>query len=116
MSFCSNCGARVPDDATNCTACGAPVSAASTNEQEGPRALSIDPGMTAQVQQYAREGKKIQAIKEYREQTGAGLKEAKDAVERWMQAEGIVAASGSGCGTSVLILMTFLGGGLFLVL
>lgn len=28
-----------------------------------------------------REGKKIQAIKAYRERTGAGLKEAKDAVE-----------------------------------
>jgi ribosomal protein L7/L12 len=30
----------------------------------------------------ARDGKKIQAIKVYREVTGAGLKEAKDAVER----------------------------------
>ena len=30
----------------------------------------------------ARDGKKIQAIKMYREVTGAGLKEAKDAVER----------------------------------
>lgn len=29
-----------------------------------------------------RDGKKIQAIKTYREITGAGLKEAKDAVER----------------------------------
>ncbi|WP_369234476.1 ribosomal protein L7/L12 [Streptomyces sp. R21] len=29
-----------------------------------------------------RDGKKIQAIKAYREITGAGLKEAKDAVER----------------------------------
>jgi large subunit ribosomal protein L7/L12 len=29
-----------------------------------------------------REGKKIEAIKHYREATGAGLKEAKDAVER----------------------------------
>jgi ribosomal protein L7/L12 len=29
-----------------------------------------------------REGKKIEAIKVYRERTGAGLKEAKDAVER----------------------------------
>jgi ribosomal protein L7/L12 len=30
----------------------------------------------------ARDGKKIQAIKVYREVTGVGLKEAKDAVER----------------------------------
>ncbi|MCT9111775.1 ribosomal protein L7/L12 [Streptomyces mirabilis] len=30
----------------------------------------------------ARDGRKIQAIKAYREVTGAGLKEAKDAVDR----------------------------------
>ena len=38
---------------------------------------------TAEVQLLARTpGQKIAAIKLYREQTGAGLKEAKDAVER----------------------------------
>ncbi|MFG2362682.1 ribosomal protein L7/L12 [Streptomyces mirabilis] len=35
-----------------------------------------------QVAALAREGRKIQAIKAYREVTGAGLKEAKDAVDR----------------------------------
>ncbi|MFF4957857.1 ribosomal protein L7/L12 [Streptomyces sp. NPDC001222] len=35
-------------------------------------------GVTALV----REGRRIQAIKQYREVTGAGLKEAKEAVER----------------------------------
>ncbi|MFE2515033.1 ribosomal protein L7/L12 [Streptomyces mirabilis] len=35
-----------------------------------------------QVVALAREGRKIQAIKVYREVTGAGLKEAKDAVDR----------------------------------
>ena len=35
-----------------------------------------------QVAHYMRQGKKIQAIKAYRESTGADLKEAKDAVER----------------------------------
>ena len=34
------------------------------------------------VQAFLKDGKKIQAIKAYRERTGAGLKEAKDAVER----------------------------------
>lgn len=33
----------------------------------------------------AQRGDKIEAIKLYREQTGAGLKEAKDAVEDWLQ-------------------------------
>lgn len=40
-----------------------------------------DPRM-AEVVALLREDKKIQAIKVYREITGAGLKEAKDAVER----------------------------------
>lgn len=35
----------------------------------------------AEVQDLVRRGKKIQAIKVYREHTGVGLKEAKDAVE-----------------------------------
>ena len=35
-----------------------------------------------QVRELARRGQKIQAIKLYREQTGAGLAEAKHAVER----------------------------------
>ncbi len=40
-----------------------------------------DPRMD-EVVALAREGKKVPAIKVYREITGAGLKEAKDAVER----------------------------------
>jgi ribosomal protein L7/L12 len=32
--------------------------------------------------------RKIHAIKVYREETGAGLKEAKDAVEKWMRERG----------------------------
>lgn len=40
-----------------------------------------DPRM-GEVEALLRDGKKIQAIKVYREITGVGLKEAKDAVER----------------------------------
>jgi ribosomal protein L7/L12 len=36
---------------------------------------------TAEIQDLLRRGNKIEAIKLYREQTGLGLKEAKDAVE-----------------------------------
>jgi ribosomal protein L7/L12 len=41
-----------------------------------------DPQHLPQVTALLREGKKIQAIKAYREATGADLKEAKDAVDR----------------------------------
>ena len=45
--------------------------------------LGIDPsqGANQQVIELMKAGQKIQAIKAYREQTGAGLKEAKDYVE-----------------------------------
>ena len=39
-------------------------------------------GMPAHVVSLAREGKKIEAIKAYREATGVGLAEAKDAVDQ----------------------------------
>lgn len=40
------------------------------------------------------DGRKIEAIKIYRQATGAGLKEAKDAVERW-EARGLGSDSGT---------------------
>ncbi|MFG3342119.1 ribosomal protein L7/L12 [Glycomyces sp. NPDC048151] len=40
------------------------------------------PDPLADVRELARRGKTIQAIKAYRERTGVGLKEAKEAVER----------------------------------
>ncbi|HEV2969527.1 MAG TPA: ribosomal protein L7/L12 [Pirellulales bacterium] len=43
------------------------------------------------------QGRKIAAIKVYRERTGAGLKEAKEAVEAVAANRGIVAPSRSGC-------------------
>jgi hypothetical protein len=46
--------------------------------------LGIDPyqGLDNQVAELVRSGQKIEAIKLYRAQTGVGLKEAKDYVER----------------------------------
>jgi len=46
--------------------------------------LDNDPGLSATVKELAEQGQKIAAIKTYREQTGAGLKEAKDAVESYL--------------------------------
>jgi ribosomal protein L7/L12 len=56
-------------------------------ENAGLRPYQVAPerpatGM-AEVDRLVRAGRKIQAIKVYRELTGVGLKEAKDAVERW---------------------------------
>ena len=49
--------------------------------------------------------KKIEAIKLYRQRTGTGLKEAKDAVEAIAANHGIVAPRGSGCLGVILLLL-----------
>jgi ribosomal protein L7/L12 len=51
-------------------------------------------------------GKKIAAIKLYRERTGSGLKDSKDAVEALAVRHGIVAPAQSGCfGVLALLLL-----------
>ena len=40
-------------------------------------------GLDADIQQLVTDGRKINAIKLYRERTGVGLAEAKDAIEAW---------------------------------
>lgn len=44
--------------------------------------VAVEEPELAEVTALLRQGKKIQAIKVYRETTGVGLKEARDAVER----------------------------------
>ncbi|MGI5456386.1 ribosomal protein L7/L12 [Streptomyces sp. CA-249302] len=48
----------------------------------GHLGLQEDEPWSAEVAELVRDGKKIEAIKVYREATGVGLKEAKDAVEK----------------------------------
>ena len=50
------------------------------------------------------QGQKLQAIKLYRERTGAGLAEAKETVERVATEHGITRPAGSGCLGAVLML------------
>lgn len=42
---------------------------------------SLEPGITPQIRQLVDEGQYILAIKAYPEETGAGLKEAKEAID-----------------------------------
>ena len=49
------------------------------------RFVDLDPNLNAKEQELASDPKmKIAAIKAYRDRTGAGLREAKDAVENWI--------------------------------
>jgi ribosomal protein L7/L12 len=74
MPRCTACGHDNPAQARNCDGCGADLPRAS-----GP--VSLSDGLVRQVRTLVAEGRKIEAIKVYRGETGVGLKEAKDAVE-----------------------------------
>lgn len=117
MKRCSYCDHFNPDDAVNCERCGgelergrdAPREAESEAESEAEGSPSVAPAggqssIEDEVLQIAREAGKIPAIKVYRELTGAGLKEAKDAVEAILARHG-VQSKATGCGTAVLLLV-----------
>jgi ribosomal protein L7/L12 len=59
-------------------------------------------------------GQKIPAIKLYRERTGAGLKESKDAVEALARRHGL-APKGAGCAGVVALLLGIAGAGVVLI-
>ena len=78
MIKCSKCGNANPEGITFCAQCGADFGPA-------PRKVpAAEPD--EQVGSLLAEGRKIEAIKQYREQTGLDLAEAKAAVERRGQA------------------------------
>jgi hypothetical protein len=105
---CPYCSRPLPEQAERCDACGAwvagqtRVTAATAGLGEpAPSALDFEDLLAKLV----REGKKIQAIKQYRDATGAGLKEAKEYVE-WLAARrGISVRCGSGCATTTAALL-----------
>ncbi len=71
--FCTHCGSALEDGARFCGHCGAPAGS-------GGGAVATA-GPDDAVRERLAAGDKIGAIKLYRQQTGLGLKEAKDAVE-----------------------------------
>jgi ribosomal protein L7/L12 len=64
----------------------------------------VDSSLEAEIVSLLEGGKKIEAVKIYRERTGMGLKEAKDAVEAIAADHKIVTLSGSGCLGAALFL------------
>lgn len=67
-----------------------------------PRA--VESGLELAVLEVMRQGRKIEAIKLYRERTGAGLKQAKEAVDA-LAAEHGIADKGGGCLAVLLLVM-----------
>lgn len=81
-TFCPSCGADISarPNAKFCTKCGAPLRSAAGVEN----AASESP-LAAHIRQNYTTATKVKAIAYYREQTGAGLAEAKRAVERILE-------------------------------
>jgi ribosomal protein L7/L12 len=71
---------------------------------------SSDSSLEAELVSLLEQGRKIEAIKVYREQTGTGLKEAKEAVEALGMRHHVVAPSGSGCLGVLLFLGAIMAG------
>ena len=72
MTRCTFCDHENPPGATSCAKCHAELPDALDAAQQP----DVDP-----LRDLVRSGKKIQAIKIYRQRMGVGLKEAKDAIE-----------------------------------
>jgi ribosomal protein L7/L12 len=112
MPTCPFCEHDNPAEAERCAKCGAALTDIQGARDEGDRVLDgatpVDTtGQTSggkfeqQLEEVLRSGGKIAAIKLYREQTGKGLKESKDAVEAFAR-ERQIPIKQAGCGTTVL--------------
>ena len=94
-------GLKEAKDAVEALAAGRPIARRSGESVE---INGVDPNsLEGQVLTLMRGQKKILAIKLYREQTGAGLKQAKDAVEALAAEHGI--STQTGCAGMVLLLV-----------
>jgi len=75
--------------------------------QATPSGPQSDRDLEDEVVSLLEQGQKIEAIKRYRERTGVGLKEAKDAVEWMAERRGLATSQGVGCfGVVLLALMS----------
>lgn len=76
-----------------------------------PRPLPAEGTFEKDVILLLEQGRKIDAIKLYRERTGRGLKDAKDAVEKLAFERGLAPARGGGCLGMILLVVIALAGG-----
>lgn len=117
MATCRICSANNPPGAQRCASCGSWLDLANEAGREPTPSASPDPAAKpvaptdpteAQVVALMTLGRKIEAIKVYRALTGAGLKDAKDAVEQIAQRYGIAPGSMGGCAVSAVLLLGLL--------
>lgn len=111
---CPACGQANSAGAERCDECGAWLSSDDAQRKFDERHPAGDEDrdteepdpdtLESRLLTLLRGGQKIAAIKAYREETGAGLKDAKDSVEALARVHGIESQRATGC-TGMLVLM-----------
>jgi hypothetical protein len=113
MPKCRICDHNNPAGIDRCQNCGTwieqavPSVSAGQGQENGPASKEPAPdpsSLEGQVLALMQGQQKIKAIKLYREQTGVGLKQAKDAVEALAAKHGI-SRKGAGCAGMVLLMV-----------
>jgi ribosomal protein L7/L12 len=121
MSKCRFCDRDNPPGIDRCLGCGSwleqgiPTAERTEEPITEPKAPAPKPRdeLEEQVLALLRVGRKIEAIKIYRQRTGKGLKVSKDAVEA-LAAEHGISPVGAGCATAAVMTVlasAILGGG-----
>jgi hypothetical protein len=101
---CGNCGAWLAQSADEAAAPPAAWTGEPGSAGGGPPAAwAADDELAAAILPLLAQGQKIAAIKVYRARTGAGLRDAKEAVEALAAQRGL-ASKGSGCGGASTLL------------
>jgi hypothetical protein len=115
MTRCPFCNHENRRHATRCTKCGADLTGGeSPGQQEIAQSSSklvegTTPALEDRVVELLLVRRKIDAIKIYREQTGTGLKDAKDAVEAIGAKRGIPEPKGAGCSVAAILFIAAIG-------
>ncbi|MEX0702154.1 MAG: membrane dipeptidase [Planctomycetales bacterium] len=105
---CLHCGHDNPADAARCVACGAdlveddrvlPGETADATDDDG--ATPEERAIAREIASLLKEGKKVEAVKRYREATGSDLVDAVEAIDRIQERHGI---QSKGCIGGVLLM------------
>ncbi|SHO50614.1 zinc-ribbon domain-containing protein [Anaerocolumna xylanovorans] len=79
---CPECNKEISDKAASCPNCGYPIAKDESDKSKSIYNFNGQQYDVSQIQWLVEQGQIIQAIKEFRVLTGAGLAEAKNAVDR----------------------------------
>ncbi len=104
MPKCQFCGHENPAGVELCKGCSAEIPQQPDAPTPDEPSAGPPDSLEAKVLEELRTGSKISAIKLYREQTGKGLKDAKEAVEAIAGSHGVAPAKAGCAGVLLLIL------------